>query len=378
MYKNDEKGITLIALVITIIILLILAGITMTSILGDNGILAKGNDARRRTEQSGVLEYLRLKIYDKKVEDLEDAYSNIDYLKDRGYIKDEFEENDESCYVIDINEFNPNSATGKGTIESGNIYYLKAGDLYYANSKNETENLGGVYKETVSIADDIFEYADPEKTIIVGIKPEFKEVRYYDKYKGREINIIKDGKTVTEVIIPNRVVKISEYVFDDCINLVKVVIPKNVTEIGRYAFCNCISLIDVEYKGNADNITYGEGVFVHTPIEGNAFTEQTDAKGTYIETDNPYSDNILSVYTKTISGAKEIILEFSDDCMLESSYDFIIIYDKNNNSIYNSHYKGDTILANKRIVVPGDTVRLKFRTDGSVVYRGFRCYISHN
>ena len=39
--KKGNKGITLIALVITIIVLLILAGVTIASITGENGILRK-------------------------------------------------------------------------------------------------------------------------------------------------------------------------------------------------------------------------------------------------------------------------------------------------------------------------------------------------
>ena len=37
--KSNSKGITLIALVITIIVLLILAGITIATLTGDNGII---------------------------------------------------------------------------------------------------------------------------------------------------------------------------------------------------------------------------------------------------------------------------------------------------------------------------------------------------
>ena len=39
--KSNEKAITLIALVITIIVLLILAGISISMLSGDNGILQK-------------------------------------------------------------------------------------------------------------------------------------------------------------------------------------------------------------------------------------------------------------------------------------------------------------------------------------------------
>ena len=39
--KKNPRGITLIALVITIIVLLILAGVTIAALSGDNGILTK-------------------------------------------------------------------------------------------------------------------------------------------------------------------------------------------------------------------------------------------------------------------------------------------------------------------------------------------------
>ena len=47
--RIKEKGITLVALVITIIILLILAGIAIASLSGDNGLFARANQAREET-----------------------------------------------------------------------------------------------------------------------------------------------------------------------------------------------------------------------------------------------------------------------------------------------------------------------------------------
>ena len=38
---KQEKGITLIALVVTIVVLLILAGITITALFGDNGLITR-------------------------------------------------------------------------------------------------------------------------------------------------------------------------------------------------------------------------------------------------------------------------------------------------------------------------------------------------
>ena len=45
-----NKGITLISLVITIIVLLILAGVTISSLNGDNGIIKKAGEAKEKVE----------------------------------------------------------------------------------------------------------------------------------------------------------------------------------------------------------------------------------------------------------------------------------------------------------------------------------------
>ena len=47
-----DKGITLIALVITIIVLLILAAVSIATLTGQNGILTRANDAKTETEQA--------------------------------------------------------------------------------------------------------------------------------------------------------------------------------------------------------------------------------------------------------------------------------------------------------------------------------------
>ncbi len=51
--RMQERGITLIALVVTIVILLILAGVTITTILGDDGIIAQAKKAADLFKKSG-------------------------------------------------------------------------------------------------------------------------------------------------------------------------------------------------------------------------------------------------------------------------------------------------------------------------------------
>ena len=48
--KGNTRGITLIALVITIIVTLILAGIAINALTGENGIITKATDAKEKTD----------------------------------------------------------------------------------------------------------------------------------------------------------------------------------------------------------------------------------------------------------------------------------------------------------------------------------------
>ena len=60
MIRKKNNGITLIALVITIIVLLILAGVTIATLTGENGILTKATDAKEQTEIGDEQEKVKL------------------------------------------------------------------------------------------------------------------------------------------------------------------------------------------------------------------------------------------------------------------------------------------------------------------------------
>ena len=58
--QNRNKGITLIALVITIIVLLILAGVSIATLTGNNGILTQGKRAKEEQAHAAVKEGIML------------------------------------------------------------------------------------------------------------------------------------------------------------------------------------------------------------------------------------------------------------------------------------------------------------------------------
>ena len=58
--RKSENGITLVALVITIIVLLILAGVTIAMVVGDNGIITRSNEAKDETAKAEEMEEIQL------------------------------------------------------------------------------------------------------------------------------------------------------------------------------------------------------------------------------------------------------------------------------------------------------------------------------
>ena len=65
---RKNKGITLIALVITIIVLLILVGITIASLIGENGVLSRASESRDSQNKAQVQEELQLIVMESMTE----------------------------------------------------------------------------------------------------------------------------------------------------------------------------------------------------------------------------------------------------------------------------------------------------------------------
>ncbi len=68
---KKEKGITLIALVVTIIVLIILVGVSINLVLGENGIVEKAKFAKEQTEQAKTNEEKSLNETANYIEDIE-------------------------------------------------------------------------------------------------------------------------------------------------------------------------------------------------------------------------------------------------------------------------------------------------------------------
>ena len=70
MKKNNQYGITLIALVITIIVLLILSAVTIATLTGDNGLLTRANESKIESALGSIREALSLEQAEKLIDDI--------------------------------------------------------------------------------------------------------------------------------------------------------------------------------------------------------------------------------------------------------------------------------------------------------------------
>ena len=134
--KHNQRGITLIALIVTIIVLLILSGIVINSITGSNGILTKSKQAVETYKKAQAEEAVGILLQEYQMENVEKAISFTDFLEEK--VQDK---SIESYEVI-----------GDGTIAitiDGYIVFVDIDGTHIVEDK-ETEKVGGVQPEVTA------------------------------------------------------------------------------------------------------------------------------------------------------------------------------------------------------------------------------------
>ena len=145
MKKTKQNGITLIALVITIIVLLILAAVSIATLTGQNGILTRANDAKIETEIADEKEKVELSALASLAENL-GGEIDIDklrtelgkYFQDGKYdVQEGVNEDGTEGYIVTITENDPN----------GRKYFVdKNGNVteYIEREQGKPEGTGGI------------------------------------------------------------------------------------------------------------------------------------------------------------------------------------------------------------------------------------------
>lgn len=146
---QSKNGITLVALVVTIIVLIILASISINVLLGENGIIAKTKNAKKQYEISVATEEIKFALLEEQINvntkvnlDGEFHYERVwDNLRKNDSNLSVTEDSAENCYYLIYKGF-------KFKIdENNNVTYIGDGEKVEENVKPEpTEYIITYYK----------------------------------------------------------------------------------------------------------------------------------------------------------------------------------------------------------------------------------------
>ena len=267
--RKQANGITLIALVITIIVLLILAGVSIAMLTGENGILTQAQNASKQTEIAEEKEQIAL-AYNGAVTEKQSTDITADDLKEQfeangvdnvtvtgeNPIKVTFTEEDGTTrtYTIDANGKITEEGSGTtppttGTVESGKYYEedtdVKVGDKTITIPGGAT--VSGIDEENNSVDDGFVIYITKGETVDWS-NPEAVQEKY-DQFVWVPV------KDALAVDMDN-----SGTIDQSDINAM--------VAAGRYPMA--IKISDNEYKGILYNFTEGTNGVTITPYDYNA------------------------------------------------------------------------------------------------------------
>ena len=123
--KQENKGITLIALVITIIVLLILAAVSIATLTGENGILTKAQEAKTQNTKSQAEEEVKLAVASLLAEE---TTKQITQEEKRQLLENELKQYDSSSTV---------AISGTGFLAKHRGYETKIDDKYQVSVKDQ-------------------------------------------------------------------------------------------------------------------------------------------------------------------------------------------------------------------------------------------------
>ena len=266
---NRERGITLIALVITIIILLILAGVTISAIFGEEGPIARAQEASFKTEIAKAKEQFDIYVSEKKVLNQEFEIGTLNAGETSLYYNTKPETEIGNIYTV---LFNVNKKYVKDfEIIKGEMFYFTQNEreaqwaLEMGMKTNPYEIINGVLISsdknlflldeatgTITIPERVKEVGEGTFAGLKGIKriiipPTCKRINN-SAFNGNdtleEVLILADGDQGVE--------SIGNYAFKDCIKLKVVSMPNTVRVLGTTVFGNCSSLEKVQLSSRIE------------------------------------------------------------------------------------------------------------------------------
>ena len=285
---KNKNGVTLIALAVTIIIMLILAGVTISMLTGNSGITTNASKARTKSYLADIKEEYELYLSEKRMDDeydLDTLYANDKTIR--------YEGNEVGTGIAEICSSIKKGDEKKFEIIKGKIYYVSqdknvipiAVELGFSINPYEITDSGVLRSSSMNLylVDndghlDLSEYEGKIKTIEAGA---FSKVEIESGINPLQSIVLPKGITtigddafsyntsLTSIKIPNTVTSIGKRAFQGCTNLTSIEIPDTVTYIGDYCFsgCNRLQKIKLSKKIQTINQRLLQGCSSLTEIE---------------------------------------------------------------------------------------------------------------
>ena len=147
---GNKRGITLIALIVTIIVLLILAGVTIATLTGENGILTKANTAKIETAIGSVKEGLKLEQGEERIEGTD---VTPETLLAEGKVNRTVQQGEDGnyymYYAIEDGAYNGMQGLGKGNLANLKDVFLLDDNLNVKYIASNGEEYGDNIEEKI-------------------------------------------------------------------------------------------------------------------------------------------------------------------------------------------------------------------------------------
>ena len=315
---KKEKGITLLALIITIIVLLILAMVSI-KLVKDGAIIQHAQSATSKYSDEQIIEKVKLAYSATKMDSISAKYSfwssefenklreNIQksFSNSKVEVNQDKDDNDNRLYSVNIADLEliiteDGNVSKNITIESllakyngrwifveGEerlvVYYGKGLSTLNLQEEMQVVHLDENKKQVVNENEKINLLTDNVTISFfssVGIEEinmnnlavtlerdafedcsDLKEIKNWSNAKveadesGNKYLYFSGCEKIESIILPNDVNSVEGYAFEQCTNLKSINIPNNVTKISEYAFKTCDKLTTINIDNTQGTIT---------------------------------------------------------------------------------------------------------------------------
>ena len=293
---KNKNGVTLIALAVTIIVMLILAGVTISTLTGNSGITTNASKAKTKSYLADIKEEYELYLSEKRMDDeydLDTLYANDKTIR--------YEGNEVGSGITPLSSI----VLPKGITTIGDDAFSYNTSLTSIKIPNTVTTIG---KRAFYGCTNLTSIEIPDSVTYIG-EYCFWNCNRLQKIKlSKKIQTINQGllegcSSLTEIEIPEGVESIGYAAFKSCDKLTTITLPASLTSLSGAAIARLNRLTEVKVADGNNSFKFENGMLL-----------SKDGKKMYMAlltlTEINVPNGVVSIVGDTLSGssATKIIL----------------------------------------------------------------------